>query len=119
LPAVKGRKMPSLLTEPDFKQLLAIPVGTTANGFIKIEDTEKRVFDGTFKRTISWQEGDRFFSHKSMITGTHGQKENPVFDTSCIKEVFPVEVKTVYFLTEEEIYLRNFYESNAITLRAS
>lgn len=111
--------MSSLVMEQDFKQLLNIPVGAVINGFIKIEDTEKRVFDGTFKRTVSWQEGTRFFSHKSMITGSHGQKENPVFDPSCIKEVFPVEVKTVFFLTEEEIYLRGFYETNAITLKAS
>lgn len=111
--------MSSQVTEPDFKQLLTIPVGATINGFIKIEDSEKQVFAGTFKRTISWQEGDRFFSHKSMVTGTHGQKESPVFDSLCIKEVFAVEVTTVHFLTEEEIYLKNFYESNAITLKAS
>lgn len=111
--------MPSQVTEQDFKQLLAIAVGAACNGLIKIEDSEKQVFAGTFKRTISWQEGNRFFSHKSMVSGTHGQKENPVFDSACVKEVFPVEVKTVYFLTEEEIYLKNFYESNAVTLKAS
>lgn len=107
--------MSSKVTAEDFQALLIAPVGSVVNGVIKIEDNEKAVFAGTFKRTISWQEENRFFTHKTMVQGTHGQKEAPQFNASSVKEVFPVEITTVVFLTDEEIQLKNFYDTNSLS----
>lgn len=106
--------MSSKITEQDFKDLLIAPVGSLVGTLIKIEDSERVVFPGTVKRTISWQEGNRFFSHKTMTTGRQGQKPTPVFDYKNIQEVFPIEVKNTIFLTEAEIKLRTLYDTDAL-----
>lgn len=111
--------MSSKVTEQDFKELLLAEVGSKVGEFTKIEDTEKMVFPGTVKRSISWQEGDRFFSHKSMTTGRQGQKPSPVFNPSQINEVFPVEVKSTVYLTASEMALQEFYRKDGNLQRAS
>lgn len=106
--------MLSKITEPDFKELLLALVGSSIKEFIKIEDTERIVFPGTVKRSVSWQEGERFFTHKSLTAGTQGQKASPLFEPKQIQEVFPVEVKSTIFLTQAEINLRGLYESGSL-----
>jgi hypothetical protein len=106
--------MLSKITEQEFKDLLLVQVGSSTGNFIKIEDTERIVFPGTVKRSVSWQEGSRFFAHKSLTTGRQGQKPSPVFDHSQIQEVFPIEVKSTLFLTESEIKLRDLYEDGSL-----
>lgn len=108
--------MSSKITEQDFKELLLIQIGSAVGKYVKIEDSEKSVFPGTVKRSVSWQEGNNFFSHKSLTPGTQGQKPAPAFDPQQIQEVFPIEVKSTVFLTEAEISLKNFYEGKLLAL---
>lgn len=91
-----------------------MPVGSMSGTYLKIEDSERAVFSGTVKRTVSWQEGKHFYSHKTLLTSNQGQHGATEFKASQIQEVFPVEVRSTLFLTEAEINLRNFYENKAL-----
>lgn len=106
--------MSSEITEQDFKEILVVQIGNNVGKFMKVEDTEKLVFPGTVKRSVTWQEEGHFFCHKTLTTGRQGQKPSPAFDHKNIQEVFPVEIKNTLFLTEAEIKLKSLYEDGSL-----
>lgn len=106
--------MSSQITEQDFKEMLVVHIGDNVDKFIKVEDSEREVFPGTVKRSLTWKEEGRFFCHKTLTTGRQGQKPSPVFDPKNIQEVFPIEVKNTVFLTEAEINLKSLYENGSL-----
>lgn len=103
--------MLSTITESDFRILTSLEPHNSYGNFTKIREEETSMFGGTIGYLLVWQEGERFFSHKSMVLTRHGQKTVPEFNSSAIQEVFPTQIVSTVYLSASEISLRDFYRN--------
>lgn len=103
--------MLSTITEQDFRILVAMKPHNTHGKFTKISEEETAMFGGTAGYLLVWQEGERFFSHKSMVWNRHGQKTFPEFNAGAVQEVFPTQIVSTVYLSASEISLQDFYHN--------